>query len=175
MSSIFSSAARTIQLLCNALSSPIVLDAPRFEEQYVSFDLKDSHAISADFFIRAQSVGFTVKGEDLPLFYLLQDMVKTKALTFEVPHCGFRRQFEPHLAGNGQFSMANPCTFYLAGIASGNLKGWSDLPVSRDESTFEMRADFLANLLWTQWIVKIMPIVEQYKLYKRNHLLASIK
>lgn len=172
MNQIFTHAAKVTQLLCAA--TRITLDAPRFEEQYVAFHLNETHGLDVDFFIRAQSVGITCKGEDIRLFYLLQDMVRRDQIQFYTTGGGVRKSFSPYLPQEGSFSMENPCTFYLAGISSGNLKGWSDIPISRDPSSFEARAEFLANLLFTQWIVKMMPVIETYKQYKRNGLLVPI-
>jgi hypothetical protein len=149
-------------------------DAPIFTDQYVSFPMTHSLNIDGDFFIRAQSVGVTFKGEDVRLFYLLQDMVKRHHLHFRVQHEGKWEYFNPHLAGEGQFSMKNPCTFYLAGIASGNLKGWSDIPISRDPATFDDRAKFLAVLLYREWVRQMMPIIKMYQWFRANDLLAPI-
>lgn len=173
MNQIFTSAAKLTQLLCNTAN--IQLDPPRFEDQYVSFDLKHWHGIDADFFIRAQSVGITFKGEDIRLFYLLQNMIQYDTIKLTVKSGGIRKPLAPNFAGDGQYSMTNQCPFYLAAISSGNLKGCSDLQINRDPATFEDRATFLADLLFTQWIVKMMPVIHTYKMYKRNGLLAPIK
>lgn len=172
LNQIFSSVAKTIQILCNA--TRINLDPPSFSEQYVSFPLEHWHGIKGDFFIRAQSVGITLKGEDVRLFYLIQDYIQRGEISFEVMLGGLRKPLEPKLSGDGEFNVNNPCTFYLASISSGNLKDCSDIPISRNEATFENRSDFLADLLFTQWIVKMMPIIEMYKVFKRNHLLIDL-
>jgi hypothetical protein len=173
MSSILQSAAHTIQLLCDA--TRIYLDSPQFNDTYVSFPLKHWHGIDGDFFIRAQSVGITLKGQDINLFYLLQNELQYSDITMEVRRGKMLKQLKPVYSGEGNFSVANPCTFYLASISSGNLKDISDIRISRDASSFEERADFLANLLFTQWIVKMMPYIEMYKKYKRLNLLVPVK
>jgi hypothetical protein len=172
LNQIFQSAAKLVQILCNA--TRIKLDPPKFHEQYVSFPLSIEHEIEGDFFIRAQSVGITLKGEDVNLFYFLQAQINYKEIEFEVLHERRLRSWRPLISGDGKFDkLRNPCTFYLASISSGNLKDVSDLPVSRDPATFDARAEFLANLLFTQWIVKMMPHIETYKDYKRLNLLAA--
>lgn len=173
MSILFNSAAHTIQLLCNA--TRINLDPPEFNDAYVSFPLKHWHDIDGDFFIRAQSVGITLKGQDVNLFYLLQDELKFEHFKFEVPRNGLRQSLEPKFSGDGVFHPENPCTFYLASISSGNLKDISDIQINRDPAMLPRRADFLANLLFTQWIVKTMPYIEMYKKFKRCNILAPIQ
>lgn len=171
MNQIFTNASRYVQLMCNTVGYPYLFTS-RTESQYISFELKHSHGINADFFIRAQSVGFVCKGEDTRLFYLLQYLIQSGQIQLEVLQNKVRKKFDPHFAGDGKFSMLNPCSVYLAGISTGNLKGWSDIVVSRNESTFEARADFLANLLFTQFMVKMMPAIEQYKIFRAAGILA---
>lgn len=173
LSSILQSAAHTVQLLCDA--TRIFLDPPQFNDAYVSFPLKHWHGIEGDFFIRAQSVGITLKGEDLNLFYLLQNELQYEDIKLEVRRNKIITKLEPVFSGEGNFSVDNPCTFYLASISSGNLKDISDIRINRDPGSFNERADFLASLLFTQWIVKMMPYIEHYVKYKRLKLLAPVK
>lgn len=171
MNQIFQSAAKIIQLLCNA--TRINLDPPQFHEQYVSFPFKHWHGVEGDFFIRAQSVGITLKGDDKNLFYLLQDAVLSEDFQLLVLKNFHQKPIKPVLSGNGEFNKVhNPCDVHLASISSGNLKDISDIRINRDPESFEERAEFLASLLFTQWIVKMMPYIETYKHYKRLRLLA---
>lgn len=172
MSSIFTTSARDIRLLCN--TTRIKLDAPVFTDRYVSFPLLETHGILADFFIRPQGVGLTCKGDDLLLFYLIQDRILKKKLQFEVLNQGHKVNLVPCISGDGNSSVENPLKFYLGTIASGNLKDRSDIVISRDESTFEQRSLFLTNLLFTQWIAKMYDVVLAYKTFKRLNLLRPL-
>lgn len=152
---------------------------------YVSFDLRDSYGIYGDFFVRAQSVGVTFKGEDKPLFTLLMSMVKDGTLKFTRQVNGEEVEFEPYYAGknhmdshsikDGNFSVVYTpgLDFYLAGISSGNLKGVCDIELSTNPETFDRRGKFLARLLVNQWIIPMMPHIETYSRYKRLGLLKT--
>ena len=172
MSIIFSTAARNIRLMCNV--TRIQLDAPVFKEQYVSFPLMESHGINADFYIRPQGVGLTCKGDDLLLFYLLQNRILQKSIQFHFPFNGKPTAFEPCISGDGENSVKNPLKFYLGTIASGNLKNRCDIVLNRDESTHAQRGDFLSDVLFTQWIAQMMPYIESYRLFKENDLLREL-
>lgn len=172
--SILLSAAGDIKFLCDA--TRINLDPPEFSEAYVSFPLKHWYSIDGDFFIRAQSVGITLKGQDINLFYLLQDALQHKDIEFSVMLGKVLRPMTPVYSGSGDFNAKdNPCTFYLASISSGNLKDISDIQISRNPETVPERVRFLSHLLFTQWIVKTMPYIEMYAKYKRLNLLAPVK
>jgi hypothetical protein len=158
--------------MCNA--TRIKLDAPVFTERYVSFPLMETHGILADFFIRPQGVGLTCKGDDLLLFYLLQNRIHKKKIEFQVLNQTHKVRLEPCLSGEGKSSIDNPLKFYLGTIASGNLKDRSDIVISRDPATFEARADFLSNLLFTQWIAKMYDVILMYKVFKENKLLRDL-
>jgi hypothetical protein len=172
VSIIFTSAAQNIRLMCNV--TRINLDAPVYKEQYVSFPLIATHDIYADFFIRPQGVGITCKGDDLLLFYFLQNLYQRNKLEFRFKRNGYVIPFEPCLSGEGQASIDNPLKFYLGTIASGNLKDRCDIRVERDITTYNERAEFLADLLFTQWIAPMMPYIEMYKLMRDNKLLREL-
>jgi hypothetical protein len=171
LNQIFQSAAEYIQLLCGA--TRINLDPPQFHDQYVSFPLNHWHQIEADFFIRSQSLGITIKGDDLNLFYVLQSAIACEDIELKVLHNYHQKKLRPIMSGDGQYDRRrNPCpSDLLATISSGNLRDISDIQISRSHDSFDERAKFLANLLFTQWIVKMMPLLEPYKDYKRLGLL----
>lgn len=168
MRAITQRAADIVYAMCQAAGIPI--DPPKYEERYATLELS-CLGLTADFFIRSQSVGFTAKHDDKELFYDLQRLVKDGTLEIHTHFDGQPVTLQPHLAGEGRFDHDNPCTFYLAGIASGNLKGRVDHNFSHDPATFEARANFLAALLYTQWITKMMPHIRQHA--KRRQRLAQ--
>jgi hypothetical protein len=147
--------------LCNTFG--ITLDAPRFESNYSALHLDISHGVQADFFIRQQSVGFSVKEPDFALMQVLRAMLKTGQMHIMVPG-----RTEPH-----DYTGSHLKDFYITQISTGDLRDTSDILISSDRSTFEKRADDLAALLFMQFIQKIMPVVEQYKIYRDNGLLKA--
>lgn len=168
-SSLFSAAARFVEMMCAVCK--ISLPERHFEEHYVAFPLTHL-GITGDFFLRGQTVGITLKGEDLRLFYLLQDHVRRNEIVFKVRHQGVSTKINPVISGEGKSSVLNPLPHFLGTISSGNLRDISDIPISRIDHV--PRAEFLSNLLFTQWIDPIMPIVETYSRYKSLNLLVPV-
>ena len=159
--SIHANAILRVASLCNTFG--INLDPPRFKDDYSALHLDVSHKVQADFFIRSQSVGFSVKQPDKPLMEVLRAMVKQGHLHFLVPG-----RTTPH-----DYTGAHQKDFYITQLATGDLRDTSSIVISRDPNTFDKRAEDLAALLFLQFIQKIMPVVEQYKIYRDNGLLKA--
>lgn len=173
MNPVIEKAANKVMVLCEAAG--ISLDRAVAGDGYIVLRLNESHGIDADFFIRSQGVGFSVKSKDLPLFYLLQAKLKSKKIELQIRHNGKVTTIDPYLPKQGTLSMKNPSPFYVTGISSGNLKGRSDISFNRtDPEALESRSDALAAILFTQWIWKMMPTIEDYKLYRDHDLLANV-
>lgn len=168
MSPLLARAAHMIQLMCGVckISLPV-----SFEENYVSFPLNEL-GVKADFFIRGATVGIAIKNADSQLFYLLQDLIANRDLMFHVHDHGVPIHFVPIVSGNGQYMVDTPSPHPLCNISSGNVREIThDLPTGRTDACIEDRAAFLSSLLFTQWIVPMMPHIQTFARYKKLGLL----
>lgn len=171
MSPLFATSARLVQLMCNVCKISL---STRFDEHYIAFPLNE-YGVSGDFFIRSSTVGISIKHNDAALFYLLQDKVLREEITLLVKSNNAMVKLLPFISGHGEYSMRNESPHPMNQITTGNLRDISDIPNGRSLSCIEDRAEFLSNLLFTQWIVPMMPIIETYSSYKKLGLIVPTK
>jgi hypothetical protein len=156
------------------LFNGIVFDDPVYAGSYAKLPLNKSYGIDADFFVRSQSVGFSTFNEDQKLFYVLQEKIKSGVITPKIfsNSSGILSEHSLYFAGDGESSyVSNPVPFYIAGISTGNLKGKCSFDFTNTEEGRVKRANSLAILLFFQWILKFMPVIKEYALYKKLGIL----
>jgi hypothetical protein len=167
MNSIHQNAICIVSSLCQ--SANIITDPPKITKGWSNLTLHDSHNLRVDFYAGSQSCGITIEKREAPLYFLLQHMYKTGKLTLDIPGKPIGEDRYPnglYLVKNGELSMENAGDYFRYKIASGDLDNRSSIVISRDAETFEKRAADIAVLLFDQFIKKLMPIIEIYKVGK---------
>lgn len=167
MKPIHQNAICIVSSLCK--SSNIPIDPPKVTKGWSNLSLEKSHGLKMDFYAGSQSCGVSIQKKEAPLYFMLQHMYKTGQLTLDIPgkpEGADRYPYGLYMVKNGELSMDDLGDFFIYKIASGDLDNRSSIVISRDIDTFEERAADIAALLFNQFIKKVMPIIEIYKVGK---------